>query len=130
MRGQRTIQRSFECAYLARSAARNPAAATIIVWGAPFFLEADHNLVGLPEYFSKKPGRLSMVLGFSHDVVSWIAFAEDTYVRFEYNEWHWDAHLVGTYPLIQLNSNRSRISLFVVQCNPPKVGCPSAKKRY
>lgn len=42
--------------YLAISAALRPAAVTIMVWGAPFFFEADQSLVGLPENFSKKPG--------------------------------------------------------------------------
>jgi hypothetical protein len=62
--------------YLAISAALRPAAVTIMVWGAPFFFEADHNLVEFPENFSKKPGRASRVLSLSHEVVSWIALAE------------------------------------------------------
>ena len=62
--------------YLAISAALKPAAVTTIVCGAPFFFEADHNLVEFPENFSKKLGRVSSVLGLSHEVVSRIAFAE------------------------------------------------------
>jgi hypothetical protein len=56
--------------YLARSAALNPAPATIIVCGAPFFLLADHIFVVFPENFSKKLGRLSRFLGLSKEVVS------------------------------------------------------------
>jgi hypothetical protein len=56
--------------YLARSAALNPDAVTMMVWGVPFFFEADHNLVELPENVSRKPGRLSRFLGLSHVVVS------------------------------------------------------------
>ena len=67
--------------YLATSAALRPAAEMMIVWGAPFFLDADHSLVELPENRSKKPGRLSRVLDLSQDVVSWIAVA-----RYEVNK--------------------------------------------
>jgi hypothetical protein len=49
--------------YLARSAALNPDPATMMVWGAPFFFEADHNFVGFFANFSRKLGRLSSVLG-------------------------------------------------------------------
>ena len=62
--------------YLTTSAALIPAAEIMIVWGAPFFLDADHSLVELPEKRSRKPGRLSRVLGLSQDVVSWIAVAK------------------------------------------------------
>lgn len=49
--------------YLARSAALNPAPATIIVCGVPFFLDADQSLVGFLLNFSRKAGRFSKVLG-------------------------------------------------------------------
>jgi hypothetical protein len=58
------------------SAALSPAAVTMIVCGEPFFFDADHNFVEFPANFSKNPGRLSRVLGWFHDVVSPIAFAE------------------------------------------------------
>jgi hypothetical protein len=61
--------------YLARSAALRPAPATIIVCGAPFFLEADHNLVGLLENLSKNAGRFSRFRGLSQIVVSRTAAA-------------------------------------------------------
>jgi hypothetical protein len=62
--------------HLAISAALSAAAVTIIVCGAPFFLDADHSLVELPANLSKKPERLSRVLGLFQDVVSVMAFAE------------------------------------------------------
>lgn len=60
---------------LARSAARSPAPATMMVCGVPFFLEADHSLVGLGEKLSKKAGRLSSTRGLSKEVVSRIQSA-------------------------------------------------------
>jgi hypothetical protein len=56
--------------YLARSAALKPAPATIIVCGAPYFFEADHNFVGLLENLSKNAGRFSRFRGLSQLVVS------------------------------------------------------------
>jgi hypothetical protein len=61
--------------YLARSAALKPAPATIIVCGAPFFFEADHNFVGLLENFSKNAGRFSRFRDLSQIVVSRTAAA-------------------------------------------------------
>jgi hypothetical protein len=66
---------STEDIYLARSAALNPAPATIIVWGAPFFFDADHNFVGLFENFSKNAGRFSRFRSLSQVAVSRIAAA-------------------------------------------------------
>lgn len=60
---------------LARFAALSPAAVTMIVWGAPFFFEADHSFVEFPEYFSRKPGRFSSVRGLFQEVVSFMALA-------------------------------------------------------
>jgi hypothetical protein len=56
--------------YLARSAALNPAPATMIVCGDPLFLLADHIFVVFPENFSKKLGKLSRFLGLSKEAVS------------------------------------------------------------
>jgi hypothetical protein len=48
----------------------------IIVCGAPFFFEADHNFVGLLENFSKNAGIFSRFRGLSQAVVSFIAAAK------------------------------------------------------
>lgn len=61
--------------YLARSAALKPAPATIMVCGAPFFFDADHSFVGLPEKLSKNAGRFSRFRGLSQIVVSLMAAA-------------------------------------------------------
>jgi hypothetical protein len=61
--------------YLTKSAARNPAAATMRVCGEPVFLGASSSFADAPEKASRKLGRFSSDRGFSQDVLSLMAFA-------------------------------------------------------
>ena len=61
--------------YLIRLTARRPAPVTMMVCGEPFVLEDHSNFFGSSQNASMNSARFSMVLGFSHEVVSLIVFA-------------------------------------------------------
>jgi hypothetical protein len=58
----------------------------MIVWGEPFFFEADQSFVGFPANFSRNSGRLSRIRGLLQDVVSRMAVTEDAVVNRWYGE--------------------------------------------
>lgn len=67
---------------LTRSAARRPADATMSVCGAPLALGASPSFLTSSAYASRNSGRFSSVLGFSHEVVSLMSFADSQSVSF------------------------------------------------